>query len=698
MGVKVAEYAGFCFGVKRAYNMVMKLIEDSDNDKIVTYGPLVHNKQIVEFLSKKGVNVVENIDDVDCVKVVIRAHGVPPVVYDKLKNNNVEIIDATCPKVKYVHNLVNEYSKNGYFVLIVGDKTHPEVIGIKGFAGENSLVISSVDEILNLPKENKYFLVSQTTFNKEKFLKITEEIKNIFSNIEIIDTICSATKERQEAAYNLSKESDLMIVIGGKTSSNTKKLYEIAKENCKEALWIETAENLNCSFLKTFKNIGVTAGASTPQWIIKEVLQMVNEQNELNTVETTEEVKTAECTCACENGACEAPQEAADVPAFNAGDIVKGKVMSVTDTEAIVDIGYRQDGILLQRDISVDPEVNPKDVLNAGDEIDVYIVKLEDKNGNLILSKRRADIHNLFEKANELLASKEKISVTVLEEVKGGLVADFEGFRAFIPASHVDLNYVPELNGYIGQTFDVNVIEVDRSKNRIVLSRKQVLENEAEAKKQATLDSLEVDSIVEGTVKKLTEFGAFIDLGGIDGLVHISELSWDKVAHPSDVLAEGDVVKVKVVKLNKETGKITLSIKQTVPDAWSTVDQKYQVGQIVKAVVKRIVTFGAFVELEHGIEGLVHISQIDNEHVKEVKDVLSPEQEVEVKILSIDKDAHKIALSIKQTKEAPVKVKEEKPKAKPEVKKQAPVEEKEEGLMSNLGDLFGDKLSGFFNN
>ncbi len=681
----IAENAGFCYGVQRAIALAEEACKESSSVK--SFGPLVHNDDVLQDFKNKGLDVITSLDEVTKDDtIIIRAHGVTPHVKEALMDKAKKVIDGTCPSVLRIHRKVKEYDKEYYQIIMIGDKDHPEVIGILGNAeAHEPLYLTSLEDVIHLHlEENRpYAIIAQTTFHTKLYESIVEAILQKYREVTVFPTICKATEERQQSTRRVSQLADATIVFGSKTSSNSKKLHQIAEESGKPTFFATNSSELNHSLLKEFNLIAITAGASTPHRTIKEAEQMLNEETKSMNTEI-EEGGVTEVTATVQ---VEGPQN---------GDIVKGKVITVTETEAMVDIGYRQDGILSQRDISADAGVNPMDVLKAGDEIDVFIVKLEDKNGNLILSKRRADSQKVFENAVELMENGNLITVNITEEVKGGLVAEFDGFRAFIPASHVDLAYVPELNVYVGQTFDVKVIEVDRSKNRVVLSRKAALEVDLMAKKEETLKQIEVGSIMEGTVKKITPFGAFIDLGGIDGLVHISELSWKKVQDPSEVLSEGETVKVKIIKLNKENDKITLSMKQTEPDAWTTIDTKYEVGQIVKGTVKRLVAFGAFAEIEPGVEGLIHISQIDTEHVKEAKDVLSVDQEVEAKILSIDKEAHKIALSIKAVK-APTQPRSDRRDQRPRregtpktrnLQSNQQVEEVEP-LTTSLGDLFG---------
>jgi len=697
MIVKIADPCGFCFGVDRAVRMCEESLTLQSGPHY-SLGPLVHNQAVVDLFEQKGLMAADSPSNIpEGAHAVIRAHGVTPAVIAELNAKNIRITDTTCPKVIAVQKLCKKYSEEGRKIVICGDKDHPEVIGIAGNATGTVQYITGLEDIdkLDLQPEEEAALLSQTTFNLEKFLSIAAACEEKFPHMLVQNTICSATRERQAAAKALAGKVDVMVVLGGQNSSNTKKLYQICKDENPNTVWLsEPIDFQDLKNIKHYKIAGITAGASTPQWTIKEVsTNMMSEEMNNELIQEEEREMTMEEAMAQMD---EVEKAAA---AMNNGDIVEGTVVAVTDTEARVDIGYLQTGILSQRDISADPSVNPKDVLKEGDKISVYIVKLEDKNGNLILSKRRADMQNVFAKAVEYMENQTVFASKITEEVKGGLVAEFEGFRAFIPASHVNVAYVPDLSIYVGQTFDVKVIEVDRAKNRVVLSRKAALEEQLVSKKKEALEKLEVGAVLEGTVKKLASFGAFIDLGGVDGLVHISELAWNKVADPSEVLTEGETVKVKVIKLNKETDKITLSIKQTLPDAWDTIDEKYAVGSIVKGTVKRLVTFGAFVELEPGVEGLVHISQIDNEHVKEAKDVLTAEQVVDVKVLNVDKAAHKIALSIKQAKpQAPRPERAQRPRrehseggerrGRNNYQNYNEVEENEP-LTTSLGDLFG---------
>jgi len=625
----LADKAGFCFGVKRAVEMTEKELKNSD-DKIYSLGPLIHNPQAVKKFEEKGLKTIDEIGEINNSKVVIRSHGVSKEVVDKMVEQNLDIIDSTCPYVKSVHKKVEEFHKQGYNIVIVGDKNHPEIIGINGWCNNEAFIINSEEEALNLPKMDKVCVVSQTTNTQEKFITLSHIVKDKGDEVKIFNTICNATNQRQEACKEVAKKVDAMIVIGGYHSSNTKKLADISKKYCEHVYHIETKDELPLEELKKFNKIGITAGASTPDWIIKEVIEIMENINNNEMLEAIESSFTT----------------------IRRGDIVKGKVIFVTDNEVMVNINYKSDGIITKDELSNDPDVNLKDLFNQGDEIDVYVVKLDDGEGNVVLSTKRVDEFKSWDIIENSYKEKERVECKVLNVVKGGLSVLVHGINGFMPASQISLNYVSDLNPYKGKTLIAKIIDFDRSRRRIILSRKEVEREELNNKRKELWESLEVDQIREGVVQRLTDFGAFVDLGGVDGLIHISDLSWNRIKHPSEVVTEGQRVNVKVLSFDKEKNRISLGLKQTVEEPWVAFSKNVSIGDIVEGTVVNLLDFGAFVRLKEGVDGLLHVSQISKEHVNKPSDVLNIGDKIKVKVIDINGEDKKISLSLKDAIEA----------------------------------------------
>ena len=623
MEVILAKTAGFCFGVKLAVDCVY---DKSKNDKIYTYGPIIHNKNVVKELEKQGVEIIEDLEKDINGKVIIRSHGVPPKVYELLNKKNLEYIDCTCPFVKKIHRIVDENYKNGKNIIIIGNKNHPEIIGINGFCNNTALIANNIEEFNNLyiDPNKDYVLVSQTTYDTTTFQKLIDSIK--VNNIQIFNTICNATNDRQKEALELSKQVDYMIVLGDTNSSNTQKLYEICKKNCKNTYLCETIEDLQLNISKKNVKIGITAGASTPSAIIKEALNRMSEIENMSFEEMlNESFKT-----------------------LHSGSVLKGSVIRVTDNEVFVNLGYKADGIIEKSEFSNDENINLKNEVSVGDEIEVYVIKVNDGDGNVVLSKKRLEMNKGLDELEEAFNNKSVLKGKIIDVIKGGLVASINNVRVFVPSSQISNKFVKDLNSFKGQELDFNIIEFNKAKRRIIAGRRdlvQTLEDEAKAK---IYDSIKAGDKLEGTVSRIVDFGAFVDLGGVDGLIHISELSWGRVKKVTDVLKEGDKVTVYVLSVDKDKNKISLSLKDVNQNPWILAKDKYKLSDIVEGKVVRIVDFGAFVELEEGVDGLVHISQISQKHIAKPEEVLSIGQVVKAKITEVDTDNKKISLSIKE--------------------------------------------------
>ncbi len=639
MEITVAKSAGFCFGVNRA---IQSCYNQIGNGKIYTYGSLIHNKEVTKDLESKGVKVIESLDGIDEGTVVIRSHGVGKYLYDELEKKGINYIDGTCPFVKKIHNIVKESFDKGNNIIIIGNSKHPEVMGINGWCENSAIIIEDISEVetINIIPQKDTTVVVQTTFRGSKFEEITEAIKSRIDNIKIYNTICSATDERQREAVKLSQKVDKMIVIGDKSSSNTQKLYEICKKYCQNTYYIETICDLVLNIFGSNDKIGITAGASTPSAIIKEVISSMSELETRNVnIEEGEGLSFAELLDQ-------------SLVSLHTGDIVKGTVLNVVNEEVSVNLGYKSDGIISRGEFSSDANVIPSEVVKPGDEIEVFVVRVNDGEGNVLLSRKRIEAQKGLAEIEAAYNEKAVVTGKVTSIVKGGLIAVANGVRVFIPSSQVSNKFIDDLSVFKDQEISFNIIELDRAKNRIIGGRKALIEKEANEKKAALFDSIEAGKKVTGTVSRLTDFGAFVDLGGVDGLIHISEMSWGRISNPKDVLKEGQTVEAIVLGVDKEKGKISLSLKDADKNPWKIAVEKYAVGTVVEGKVVRMVPFGAFVELEPGVDGLVHISQIAEKHVVKPEDELKIGEVIKVKVLEVNAEQKKISLS-KKAAEAP---------------------------------------------
>lgn len=658
MSVTVAKTAGFCFGVKRAVDSVYESMRNGE--KIATLGAIIHNGQVIAELEKNGVYAYERVEDIplDC-KIVIRAHGVGKDIYEKIGDR--EYIDLTCPFVSKIHKIVEKYHNDGYKIVIVGDAKHPEVIGINGWCGYDATVIDSeCSEIAPILDEKPLCIVAQTTIKKKNFVRIVQTLKKIHKNtcqssIEF-DTICSATKDRQEEAAKLAAESECMIVVGGRHSSNTRKLFEISKTLCPKTYLVETADELPHDI---FKKIGITAGASTPARIIQEVVKAMSEN-------LAKEESFAELF------------EQYEQKTLNNGDILEGQVIEVRKNEVIVDLaGFKYNGQLAADQITDDPTLEPSDVVKEGDTIKVYVVGVNDAEGKVVLSRKKLIAVESWNKIKAAYEAGEVLEGKIIKAVKGGVIALADGAQVFIPARQASERYVSDLQSLVGTTVTFKLIEIDERRKRVVGSVRVILEAARKAKEDAFWAEAEVGKHYTGTVKSLTSFGAFVDIGGVDGLVHISELSWNKIKHPSEVCAVGDTMDVYIKDINPETKKISLGFKKMEDNPWVIAQSKISVGDVITVKIVRMMPFGAFAEIIPTVDGLIHISQIADKRIGKPEDVLTIGQEVQVKVTDVNWEDKKISLSIRALIE-----KEE----EPEVKEEAPVDEPEEVLVYSDSD------------
>ena len=739
MEVILADAAGFCFGVKRALSLTNKVLSEVDPaTPIYTLGPLIHNPQVVAQLEAKGVRALDRPGEASSGVVIVRSHGVAPKVMEELEELNHDVVDATCPFVQRAMRWAKQLSDEGYQVIIVGDRFHPEVQAILGYAGETAQVVSNPQEISTLPIASRVGVIAQTTQSVQNFKACVDELAGNVEDLKTFATICAATDQRQTSARELAAKVDVMVVIGGRNSANTNRLAELCQEQGTVTYHIETPDELQRQWFTGVQRAGVSAGASTPDWLIEGVLARMSEFSEEKVTEAMEETAQSveaqleEATTEAVEAQSEetqpetveeASEESAEVSAAPEGDaeveaedepgessdtassedaaevqmseydvtmptpgaIIKGKVVHVSSDEVLVDIDYKSEGRIPLNELSFISNANPEDLVSVGDEIHVKVLKVDDAEGNVVLSKRRADADLSWERLENLYNSGETLEAKVVQVVKGGLLVNV-GVRGFIPASHVSRGFEDNLEKYVGQTLELKIIELDRSKNNVVFSHKVVLEEKHARAKEEAFANLEAGMKVPGVVRRLTDFGAFVDIGdGVEGLLHVSEMAYSRVNHPSDVVSEGDEITVMVLGVDRERERISLGLKQTIPDPWSTVGERYVVGQKVTGEVTRVVDFGAFVKLEDGIEGLVHISELSHKHVAKAEDVVKSGDQVEVKVISVDPEARRIGLSIKELEPKP----QPQPKAKQAQPTAAESSDREE-LTTNIGDMFGD--------
>ena len=641
MELFVAKSAGFCFGVAQAIDMAEK--EKEKNKKIYSYGPLIHNKEVTADLKKRGIDVIEGLEGIEEGTIIIRSHGVGKALYDEIAKKGLKWVDGTCPFVKRIHSIVEKAHERKKQIIIIGSPNHPEVQGIHGWCQNAAVILEEIEQAKrSVPMENKkYTVVVQTTFRKNKFEQIIQALQNKGLDLEVFDTICSATAKRQQEAVLISKNVDKMIVIGDKNSSNTQKLVEICKKNCQKTYYIETICDLVLNIFSKNDKIGITAGASTPPAIIKEVIGTMSEA--LNDAVQNNGGSESELTF--EQMLNES------FTTLHTGDVVKGTVISISNEEVSVNLNYKSDGIIPKGEFSRDANVLPSKVLQPGDEIEVFVVRVNDGDGNVLLSRKRIEDQKGMEEIEVAYNNKEIITGKVTDVVKGGLIALVNGVRVFIPSSQVSNRFIEDLNVFKGQDLEFNIIELDKVKRRIIGGRKALIEKEVLQKKAALFEKLEIGSKVTGTVSRITDFGAFVDLGGVDGLIHISEMSWGRITNPKEVLKEGEEVEAIILDIDKEKGKISLSLKDSSKNPWTLAVEKYPVGSVTEGKVVRMVPFGAFVELEAGVDGLVHISQIANKHVVKPEDELKVGQMIKVKVLEVNAEQKKISLSKRQAEE-----------------------------------------------
>ncbi len=634
MKVTVAKTAGFCFGVKRAMELVSEQLEKGEAP-IYTLGPIIHNEEVVRELEQKGVRAIseEELPQLREGTVIIRSHGVGPQVYEQLEKQGVRVVDATCPFVKKIHRIVRQQNEAGRRVVIIGDSAHPEVKGIREWGNEDTIIVKSEADLTILPQnlDEKISIVSQTTFNYKNFKELVEKISKKGYDIIVLNTICSATEERQREAEHIASQVDAMVVIGGKNSSNTRKLYEICQRKCKNTHFIQTLDDLSPESVYSVRSVGITAGASTPNNIIEEVQARMSELSFEQMLE--ESLKT-----------------------IRTGEVVTGKVIDVKEDEIVLNIGYKSDGIIPRNEYTNDSNLNLKTVVHVDDEMEAKVMKVNDGEGQVALSYKRLAADRGNKRLEEAFNNQEILKAKVAQVLDGGLSVVVEETRVFIPASLVSDIYERDLSKFAGQEIEFVITEFNPRRRRIIGDRKQIMVARKKEMQEALFERIHVGDVVEGVIKNVTDFGAFIDLGGADGLLHISEMSWGRVENPKKVFKAGEKITTLIKDINGD--KIALSLKFPDQNPWANAAVKYAVGNIVTGRVARMTDFGAFVELEPGVDALLHVSQISREHVDKPADVLTIGQEIEAKIVDFNEADHKISLSIKalqvqQEKKAP---------------------------------------------
>ena len=634
MSVTVAKSAGFCFGVSRA----VSLVEDAakQGGRTLTLGPIIHNRHVVARFREMGVHVIDRPEEAaPGDTVVIRSHGVGKEVYKRLEAVGANIVDATCPFVKRIHEIVSGAEEGGMLPIIIGTPTHPEVEGIAGWCSrckvfEDTQALENWVLSENIPKDLPVCMVSQTTSTEILWKKSVDFAKKQFTYLQTFDTICRATECRQREASELSQRCGAMVVVGDLKSSNTGRLAMICREHCDRVILVDNASELNPNDFRGVSDVGITAGASTPAWIIKEVNKTMSE---INNVEAVQEENFADLL-------------EQSIKTLNTGDKVVGTVTGISNTEVQVDLGTKHAGYIPYDEVSTDASVKPEDVLKVGDEIEVFVVRVNDQEGTVQLSKKKLDGLKVWDEMAKYVEEKTTIDATITEENKGGLVANVKGIRVFIPASQSGIAKGGDMSVLVGKPVQIKITEVNRARRRAIGSIRAVTSEQRKAAQEKIWSEIEVGKKYHGTVKSLTSYGAFVDIGGVDGMVHVSELSWNRIKNPAEVVKVGDEIDVYVISFDPEKHKISLGYKTDEMNPWNQFMSKYSVGDVVEAKVVKLMTFGAFAEIIPGVDGLIHISQISDRRIGKPEDVLSEGQVVQVKITDIAENK-RISLSIR---------------------------------------------------
>ncbi len=635
MSVTVAKNAGFCFGVNRAVELVET--EAALGGHVVTLGPIIHNRHQVARFQELGVGVIESPGEITPeTTVIIRSHGVSKAVFDAVTERAAKVVDATCPFVKRIHGIVSAAQEAGRLSVIIGTRSHPEVEGIAGWCRSCRVFETpqELEEWANSGEIQADFpitMVCQTTSTELLWKNSKEIAKKQFTNLKIFDTICKATEFRQTEAASLAANCQAMVVVGDITSSNTKRLATICREHCEAVALVDNASELQPDFFRNATDVGITAGASTPAWIIKEVNKTMSE---IVNADVMQEENFAELL-------------EQSIKTLNTGDKVTGIVTAINSSEVQIDLGTKHAGYIPYNEVSADPSVKAEDILKVGDEIEVFVVRVNDQDGVCQLSKKKLDGLKIWDDMATYAEEKVTIEGTITEENKGGLVATHKGIRVFIPASQSGIAKGGDMTGMVGKTVKMKITEVNRARRRVIGSIRAVTAEERKANQEKIWNEIEVGAKYHGTVKSLTSYGAFVDIGGVDGMVHVSELSWNRIKTPGDVVKVGDEIDVYVISFDPAKHKISLGYKTAEMNPWNQFMMKYSEGDVVDAKIVKLMTFGAFAEILPGVDGLIHISQIADKRIGKPEDVLSEGQEVQVKITQIDAENKRISLSIR---------------------------------------------------
>ena len=642
MKVTKAKTAGFCFGVNRAVDMTTNLARSGK--KVATMGPLIHNHQAIEALEKLGVVTMYDLDAPEGYEVVLRSHGVEKHVYEYFESRGIITHDAACPYVKKIHRLAEKTGKDGRVLLVAGDETHAEVKGIVSYTDGEKFIFNEPEQLaewlsVGQNAEKPSNLVAQTTYMLKKWDEIVNIVKKVCTDCEIFDTICRATNERQTEAALLAQQNDMMVVIGGRHSSNTQKLVGVCQQYC-PTISIETVKELSPELFINIQKVGVTAGASTPTFIIQEVLNNMSEVIREDGMSFEEMLN----------------ESYANQPKVYRGAKIKGVVTGVSANEVTVDIGTKHTGFIKASELSDDPSAKVEDLVKKGDELNLIVIKPNDQEGTVELSKKRYDAQEGADAVAKAAETGEVLVANIVEAVKGGLVAFVNGVRVFIPAS-LAAGRNESLEALVKTKQEIKIIESSKDGNRrkVIGSIRAVKEEKTSELKEKFWAEVEEGKSYNGVVKSLTRYGAFVDLGGVDGLVHMSELTWEKIKHPAEILKVGQEIEVFVKSLDRENGKISLGHKKDEDNPWAKFETEYPIGTVLAGTVASITKFGAFVKILPGVDGLVHISEISYERVEDPATVLTVGQEVQVKLIGVDLEAKRVSLSIKQTMEPPVK-------------------------------------------
>lgn len=626
MKVTIAEACGFCYGVRRAVDMASQAETGTK-----TLGPIIHNPQVVARLSAQGVAPVDSLDEVgDGETVLIRSHGVGPSVYEEASRRGIRVIDATCPHVKKAQQDAKKIVEEGKNLVIIGEKAHPEVISISQWGANRAIIIDREIEAEQIPFSESLGVVVQTTFSQEQFKRIAEILKTKTNDLDVHMTICTATQQRQNAAVEMAGKVDAMIVVGGRNSANTGRLAQVCREQGCPTYHIETAAELDTEAFRGMNHIGITAGASTPDWIIQEVVDIMENLQAEGTEVMSEELLD-------QYDYEENPKK---------GDVVKGTVISVNDDAAYVSIGTKAEAILPKKEIAVPAPEKASDVIHVGDELTVEIANNIKEEGSIVVSLVKMKKVEDWKEVRDAFENDQLVECVGKETNKAGLVVSIKSLRGFIPLSQGDVKFVKSLDNLVGQTFQVKVIDIDEHKNRLVLSRKAVLEAEREQKRAEALQNIEEGAVLEGTVVKIMPYGAFIDLGGVEGLLHISDISWKRVSSVDAVLQVGEKLNVLVQKFDQERNRISLSLKALQKNPWIAAIEKFEVGDVVKGEVKKLLPFGAILAIDPELQGLLHVSELTEKRGAVVKDLVNIGDVMNVKIIGIDTDKKKISLSV----------------------------------------------------